>query len=252
MAKNNLDLVKFCEQALASGTGYVYGTLGQTCTASLLDDCARRYPAGNLAGGTMRTVGNKWIGRRVTDCIGLLKYFIMSAAYGSNPKYNAAYDTSANGAFNAANEKGPISTLPEIPGVCLHMNGHFGIYIGNGYAIEARGTAYGVVKTRVKDRPWTYWFKSPWIDYIAAAPTPATPKFTCDTAGTVEIARGSCYTAKTTGDVELVAGTPGRVQIIRCLQNGYTLWHIVPIGQPGQDVGIYPKGGARQFVVKIK
>lgn len=76
---------------------------------------------------------------------------------------------------------------------------------------------------------------------------------TCDTAGTVEIAMGNCYTAKTTGDVQLVPGksdTSARVQIVRCLQNGYTLWHIIPLGDSGQDVGIYG-GGELLFKVHI-
>ncbi|WP_312693511.1 glycoside hydrolase family 25 protein [Caproiciproducens sp.] len=78
-------------------------------------------------------------------------------------------------------------------------------------------------------------------------------KYTIDTTTDVEIALGDCYTAKTTGDIQLVAGTPGVAQIIRCIQQGYTLWHIVPIGKPGQDVGIYPQGStSRLFKVKIK
>ena len=59
-----------------------------------------------------------------------------------------------------------ISTLPEIPGVLVHSDGHIGIYIGDGYAIEAMGTRYGVVKTRVANRNWTGWCKNPYIDYI--------------------------------------------------------------------------------------
>ena len=41
-----------------------------------------------------------------------------------------------------------------------------GIYIGNGFAIEARGTQYGVVKTAVASRNWTGWCKNPYINYI--------------------------------------------------------------------------------------
>lgn len=78
-------------------------------------------------------------------------------------------------------------------------------------------------------------------------------KYTIDTTTDVEIAPGDCYTAKTTGDIQLVAGTSGVVQIIRCIQQGYTLWHIIPIGKPAQDVGIYPQGSkTRLFKVKIK
>jgi Lyzozyme M1 (1,4-beta-N-acetylmuramidase) len=77
--------------------------------------------------------------------------------------------------------------------------------------------------------------------------------YTCDTSGTVEIAERSCYTAKTTGDIQLVPGTDGVVQIIRCIQSGYVLWHIVPIGKSGRDVGIYPQGDQTLlFKIRIK
>ena len=52
---------------------------------------------------------------------------------------------------------------------CQRLNSlykHFGVYIGNGYAIEAMGTRYGVVKTRVAARSWTHWLKIPYINYI--------------------------------------------------------------------------------------
>lgn len=79
------------------------------------------------------------------------------------------------------------------------------------------------------------------------------PASACDTSGTVELAAEGCYTAKTTGRVNLVAGTPGIVQIVRCIQNSYTLWHIVPVGRPGQDVGIYAEGAApRLFRVVLR
>ena len=62
--------------------------------------------------------------------------------------------------------KGTIVTLPELPGLILWKNGHVGIYIGNGEAIEAKGFSYGIVKTKVKGRGWTHWFRSPYIDYL--------------------------------------------------------------------------------------
>ena len=37
------------------------------------------------------------------------------------------------------------------------------------YAIEAMGTRYGVVKTRVANRNWTGWCKSPYITYVEEA-----------------------------------------------------------------------------------
>lgn len=62
---------------------------------------------------------------------------------------------------------GAIKTIPEIPGVLVHRDGHIGIYIGNGEVIESRGTYYGVVKTKLADRGFTSWCKCAYIDYIS-------------------------------------------------------------------------------------
>lgn len=66
------------------------------------------------------------------------------------------------------------------------------------------------------------------------------------------------YTVKITGqDVGLVCGEsggrPAAFRLVRCRREGdSTLWHIVPAGEPGQEAGIYPKGGGeRIFVAKI-
>ena len=39
------------------------------------------------------------------------------------------------------------------------------MYIGNGEVIEARGHRFGVVKTKLKERPWTEYGKLKWIEY---------------------------------------------------------------------------------------
>lgn len=66
---------------------------------------------------------------------------------------------------------GVIGTIPEIPGIAVRFDGHVGVYIGNGYVVEERGFAYGCVKTRLKDRKWTHWYKLPFINYVAAEET---------------------------------------------------------------------------------
>lgn len=250
MSKTNLGFAEFAKQVLNAGTGYVYGTFGDPCTVSLLDNRAKAYPDNNLAGGQMRKVGEKWLGKRVTDCIGLLKWYMFVDKYGDSPHsgYKSAYDTGANGAFNNAKEKGPISTLPEVPGICLHMNGHFGVYIGGGWAIEARGTYYGVVKTRVKDRPWTYWFKSPWLEYI----TEQTVK--CDTTADVTLTHGQFYQFKVTASSapKVNVGSSGVVTLLPRYQSGQNyFYYIVGIGNPNQATGIYVND-IKQFVARTK
>lgn len=59
-----------------------------------------------------------------------------------------------------------LTNQTAIPGLIVHATGHVGVYIGNGYVIEAMGTRYGVVKTRVASRNWTGWCKNPYINYV--------------------------------------------------------------------------------------
>jgi hypothetical protein len=75
MSKTASGFAAFAKAACSAGCGYVYGTQGQLCTKALLDAKALQYPSNDLAGGAMRKAGEKWIGRHVTDCIGLLKYY---------------------------------------------------------------------------------------------------------------------------------------------------------------------------------
>lgn len=160
-------LVKHVKKCLEDGWGYVYGALGQVCTKSLLDSCAERYPANNLAGGAMREAGEKWLGKHVADCSGMIKAYLMSDYTGGPIKYDPYVDSSVH--YNRAKEKGPISTMPDVPGIIVYMPGHVGVYIGNGQVIESAGTLYGVKKSTVKKSyvsgPWTHWYKCPGIEY---------------------------------------------------------------------------------------
>jgi hypothetical protein len=255
--KSASGLAAFAKQALAANVGYVWGSFGQVCTPEFLAQKERQYPA-NVGGSYGNIIRHQWMGHRVTDCIGLVKYYLMVDKFGDNPRYIAAYDHGANQHFEEAKEKGSMNSLPEIPGLLLHMDGHVGIYIGGGYAIEARGTAYGVVKTRVKDRPWDHWYKSIFLDY-SAHPVTAKPNYTCDTSnGTdhpVIVSRGAAYQALITCDSvpKVVAGTSDVVTILHRYDDGEKRYFwFVPIGHSGQETGIYINGGPRQFVMEIK
>ena len=247
MAKTNTGLVEFCKEALNDQAGYVYGTFGQICSSSLLDQKAKAYP--KYAGGHNREVGNKWIGKRVVDCIGLVKYYMFAESYGDNPKYVTKYDQSANTTFNNATSKGSISTIQEIPGLLLHMDGHVGVYIGNGDVIEARGVAYGVVKTRLSSRPWTHWYKSQWINYLNSDNVP----FSCDTHSTVTIQKGKKYQARITCSQypAVVAGTGGIVSVSYASKSGNN-YYFAFTGIHAGSTGIYINGSASPvFICKV-
>lgn len=160
--KTNIGLVEYVKAQL--GKPYWYGTYGQTATEELYNSKAEQYKKTGYY--------TKWddyptqYGQRVHDCSGLIDGYIMSDTPTSKPVYNKAYDYSANGLLTASKEKGTIDTIPELEGVCVFYDGHVGVYVGNGYVIEARGHKYGVVKTRLKDRPWKHWGKHPLIEYL--------------------------------------------------------------------------------------
>jgi hypothetical protein len=168
--KNNLDLAAYAVQAWKNNWGYVWGTYGNVLTASLLDYKVAQYPDG--VGNYETFIRNNWLGRRTTDCIGLVKGYgwlnpeTLTIQYGSNgmPDYSAnqMYRT----AVDSGAEHGSVSVMPEIPGLVLWKEGHTGVYIGGGYAIEAMGTSSGVVKTKVEGRGWQAWYKIPYITYL--------------------------------------------------------------------------------------
>lgn len=163
--KNNLDLVKWAEIAYENNWGYVYGTWGNVLTESLLTEKVRQYPTD--VGENESFIRSSYMGGRVTDCIGLIKGYCWyngdsDFAYNSN----GMPDVGANRLFDEADEKGDISTIPEIPGIAVWADGHIGVYIGDGTVIEAMSTKDGVKMTRVEDRPWTHWCKIPYIEYF--------------------------------------------------------------------------------------
>ena len=162
MVKTSKGLASFAVQCL--GRPYIYGTYGQILTERLLLDRASTYPS-RIGPERVKYAREHYIGKRVSDCEGMIKNYLWADSPDTAPIYNAEQDLSANGAFQAATVKGKIDTIPEVPGICVRYSGHVGVYIGNGEVVEERGFNYGCVKTRLKDRAWTDWFEHPWIDY---------------------------------------------------------------------------------------
>ena len=159
MNKNNIDLVNYCHKYL--GNPYWYGTYGQIATKELYEGKKKQYPQYYTAKDF-----ESQFGKRVFDCSGLTEGYLMSETPDSSPKYNKSYDYSANGLRNACKESGEIGTMPEQKGVLVFYVGPVGVYVGDGDVIEARGHSYGVVKTRLKSRPWKWWGRHPDILYL--------------------------------------------------------------------------------------
>lgn len=166
-----IGMTEFALKANREGWGYVYGTYGQIATQTLIDGKANQYPSVFSEimsdGRTAYQNSQEWISHRVADCVGLMKAYLWWQGDASAPAYVSAQDKSANGLYLSSTVSGPISTIPETHGLLVWRNGHIGVYVGNGWVIEARGCEYGVVKTRLSDRGWTNWCQHPSISYNA-------------------------------------------------------------------------------------
>lgn len=161
--KTNLGLVDYCKAQL--GRPYWWGTFGQKATPALLENRRKTYPRYYAD-----TDYQKQFGQKVHDCIGLIKGYMWTKGADSTEyvyESNGFKDITSDMCYNLAKLKGTnMATMPDIPGIAVFMNGHVGVYIGNGEVIEAQGHARGVVKTKLCKRPWTKWAFINEIEYI--------------------------------------------------------------------------------------
>lgn len=176
------------------GQPYWYGTCVYKCTETVRSRKAGQYPSHYGSSRTSRYKQDIAAKKVCADCIGGAKGYAWTnggvgvvesigtdKTFTSKPGSNGCPDHSANGMFTYAKSKGmdwgKIGTLPEIVGLALWKDGHVGYYVGNGYAVEWKGFAYGCVKTKVAGRGWQNWYKLPFIKYgeVAAPEKPETP-----------------------------------------------------------------------------
>lgn len=172
------------------GCAYIYGGYGEKlCKPTFRQERAKAYPDQKnniynncpvLSGKKSECAGCKWDGKQAYDCAQLTRYSCKAAGQelmsGANSQWRKV----------GWDEKGTIDTLPDVPGVLLyHVNSsgtmtHTGVYIGGGYAVEARAAKYGVVKTVVKNRTWTHWAALPGVltgeEVQSPAPSEETPE----------------------------------------------------------------------------
>ena len=189
---SNEHFAAYCEKML--GQPYWYGGVVYKCTESLRSRKAAQYPSHYGASRTARYKQDIAAKKICADCIGGAKGYAWTGggigvleSIGTDKTFTSRYgangcpDKSANGMFTYAKSKGmewgKIGTLPEIVGLALWKDGHVGYYVGNGYAVEWKGYAYGYVKTKVAGRGWQNWYKLPFIKYgeVTVPEKPETP-----------------------------------------------------------------------------
>lgn len=164
--KTNLGMVEWANFAYENGWGYVWGSYGNVLTENQLEIYKR--VSGTHVTNYEDYIRSHWLNRRTSDCVGLIKGYGWYNPDTGNIEYgtNGMPDLGANAMHAAATEKGPISTMPEIPGLAVWQEGHIGVYIGNGYVIQAANTFDGVIKTKLSYNRWQEWLKVPYINYI--------------------------------------------------------------------------------------
>ena len=152
------------------GQAYWWGCFGQVATKELLEYKKKQYPS--VYNSQLYNDVEAQFGKRVFDCVGLVKGYLWSDKYDSEPVYNSLQDVNVVGLYTCCNESGMLSSKPEIPGICLFTKSldHVGVYIGNNKVVEARGHNYGVVTTIISDRFWYFWGKPKWIKYEKTEP----------------------------------------------------------------------------------
>ena len=173
----NEHFVAFCLSML--GQPYWYGTVVYKCTESLRSRKARQYPSHYGSSRTSRYRDDIAKKKVCADCVGLMRRDTAWTGGGTGRSSRAIGNgqdlleqvrrqrlpgqVGSNSMFSYAKAQGlrlghAWTRLPEVPGIALRSDGHVGVYVGGGYAVEERGFNYGCVKTRVKDRKWTHWY----------------------------------------------------------------------------------------------
>jgi len=154
------DLIEKFEQAYSEKWGYIYGKSGQLWTQASQDattnSMALKY-------------GQKWVGHKVADCSGLFVYAFKqlggSIYHGSNTIWKKYL--SASGKIDADSVLKPGTAVFKLRGASDYH--HIGLYIGDGVVIEAKGTAYGVVKSKLGE--WSHWGELKDVDYSVLVET---------------------------------------------------------------------------------
>lgn len=182
MIKTNLDLVKFVESKLNFPTIYMLGGFGRKLTHGMVDYRINKGCRHTLANeATIR----KGVGDYVYDCVGIIKGGLWETSPG-NVRYNipAGSDQNVGMMYRASKKKGPINTMPDVPGMLVFTAdlGHVGVYVGkkNGINQYVESTpawgAWGVTTSADRNHPqghnrkWSMWGEYALIDYIVDKP----------------------------------------------------------------------------------
>lgn len=163
------DFVKKVEVAYTEKWGYIWATAGELWTAVKQKNLVAKYNSdpkryADLEQGVK--YGSKWVGRKVADCSGLVKWAFVQLGmkgiyHGSNSQFN-----------KNCYKVGKIEAGVKIPVGALIFTGkekgqhnHVGVLVSDSCVCEAKGTTAGVVHTPLSNKKWTYYGLVNDVDY---------------------------------------------------------------------------------------
>lgn len=176
LVRRHIDVAKNCQ------TVYMWGCFGMPVTESIIREKAAQYPSWYTAAKQSelrKQIGKSYFG---FDCVNLTKGILwgwngnQNAAYGG-AKYaaNGVPDVSADGMIAKCRDVSASGWDKLVPGEGLWMPGHWGLYIGDGLAVECtpiwgNGVQITAVlnigsKSGYNARRWTKHGKLPWVEY---------------------------------------------------------------------------------------
>lgn len=145
-------IIDFAESQV--GMGYVWGANGQTLTPQTLAQLKKQSPS-----HIDESIVSKWYGKIVWDCASFLAACMKQVGIKMTTSGVSSQWKKTKWA-----DKGTIDTLPKDKICCLYREDpqanpmqHGGVYLGNGYEIDASGSKTGVIKRKISAYKWTHW-----------------------------------------------------------------------------------------------
>lgn len=181
---NNLILIEKLKDIEANyKTTYMWGVFGSPVSEKIIKEKSKQYPSWYT--DQKQRAFRKLISENyfAFDCVNLIKGILWGwnadrSKYNGGAVYNASQDVSANGLKTKLLDLSRDFSVIEL-GEAVWMNGHVGVYIGDGKVIECSPKwANGVQITAclnvgpiagLNGRHWEAHGKIPWVQYIIKA-----------------------------------------------------------------------------------
>ena len=163
------DLIAKFKHALDNKWGYIWGTAGDKWTQAKQNAATREQTV---------KYGQQWVGHYVADCSGLFSWAFKQLGgymyHGSDTMFRKY--TTASGTLSAGKRTDGQELLP---GTAVFVwkpadqkYGHVGLYVGDGWVIEASSTQTGVIKSKASNKKWTHWGELKDVNYGGDEPVP--------------------------------------------------------------------------------